>query len=1176
MKRHILPLLLAFVALHGAAQGFFNLTAQEVRLDSLLPRFTYSYPIGLHYADSAYTVEIDYPEFIEMSAADIARYHEITSDSLPEMPTVSQDMVVSRKMGSLELSFVPLVFRDGKYQKLVSFKLTVKSKPRTRMHKATAAAARYADHSVLASGTWAKIKVAESGIYQITESLVKQAGFTDINKVKIYGYGGAMQPEKIDGDYLAATDDLKEVATCTVNGRRLFYAQGPVSWESATATVRTRNPYSDYGCYFLTESDGEPLSVDSATFASSFYPAPEDYHSLYEVDGYSWYPGGRNLFDTKQIATGDSATYTLTTSGQDKTAQLSLGVTAGTTQTVSYSFNGNSLGTMNITGAADYTKGSETKKTARVNTENASSHTVTLHNTSGSGPIRLDYLTLTFATPRPMRSLSSETFSAPEFVYRITNQDHHADSAVDMVILLPTNQNFREQAERLKTIHEEKDGMRVRIVPADELYNEFSSGTPDANAYRRYLKMLYDRAETAADMPKYLILFGDCAWDNRMLTSEWKGYDPDDFLLCFESENSFSEVYCYVCDDFFCMLDDGEGASLTASDKADVAVGRFPVRTEEQAKTMVDKTINYINNENAGQWQNVVCMMGDDGNSNMHMSAADSVARMIALNYPAVEVKKVMWDAYTRVSSATGNTYPEVTKLLTEQMRKGALMMNYNGHGRADCISHEQVLKLNDFKTTTSKHLPLWVTASCDIMAFDGQTENIGEEALFNQNGGAVAFFGTTRTVYSNYNLSMNVYYTRFVLGKDDDGKRISVGEASRLAKNALITDRRDLTANKLQYSLLGDPALVLALPTLGASIDSINGQPTDSTAQTTIKAGQTVNVVGHITENGQQKSDFSGVMTATVRDVEQTIKCRLNDTTEDGASWAFTYKDRPNVLFSGTDSVSDGRFSFTFTVPTDISYDDGTGLINIYAVSNDLTQEANGVTDDFLIGGSSSTVTDSIGPSIYCYLNSPSFIDGGNVNSTPYFVAELTDEDGINATGNGIGHDLQLIIDGDMSKTYTLNDYFTYDFGSYQSGTVEYSIPELESGAHTLLFRAWDVFNNSSTATLHFNVVSGLTPECFSVSATQNPATTSTTFIIAHDRAGSELTVVLDIFDTSGRQLWEYTESGTPTTGTYALDWDLTTSGGRRLPQGVYLYRVRISCDGSSYASKAKKIIIL
>ena len=147
-----------------------------------------------------------------------------------------------------------------------------------------------------------------------------------------------------------------------------------------------------------------------------------------------------------------------------------------------------------------------------------------------------------------------------------------------MVIIIPTSQKLLAQAERLKTLHEQKHGLRVRIVPADELFNEFSSGTPDANAYRRYLKMLYDRASSAADMPRYLLLLGDCAWDNRMLSQQWQNYSPDDFLLCYESENSYSQTHCYVTDDYFCLLDDGEGESLLSSDQADVAVGRIPAR----------------------------------------------------------------------------------------------------------------------------------------------------------------------------------------------------------------------------------------------------------------------------------------------------------------------------------------------------------------------------------------------------------------------------------------------------------------------------------------------------------------------------------------------------------------------------------------------------------------------
>jgi hypothetical protein len=68
---------------------------------------------------------------------------------------------------------------------------------------------------------------------------------------------------------------------------------------------------------------------------------------------------------------------------------------------------------------------------------------------------------------------------------------------------------------------------------------------------------------------------------------------------------------------------------------------------------------------------------------------------------------------------------------------------------------------------------------------------------------------------------------------------------------------------------------------------------------------------------------------------------------------------------------------------------------------------------------------------------------------------------------------------------------------------------------------------------------------------------------------------VRLDIFDTSGRHLWTHQENGVSTDNSYQIDWDLTVDGGRRLLTGLYLYRVSISSDGSSYVSKAKKLIV-
>ena len=995
--------------------------------------------------------------------------------------------------------------------------------------------------------------------------------------MKIYGYGGNLQPEVLTEAHLRQTDDLQEVAQCVVDGKRLFYAKGPVNWEAANSTTRIRNPYSDYGYYFLTESDENPTTISQEDFLKAIYPLTDDYHVLHEVDNFAWYHGGRNLCENSPINTGSSKTYTIASPVTGTSVKLSVTASAGVNSVVKVSCNGQELGNLTISvSSMNYEQGHATNRVFSI-ANVQSSNEVTLTTMSG-GPVRLDFISLTLPNPKPAPNLQGDTFAVPEYVHNITNQDLHADGAADMVIIIPTSQNLRAQAERLAQFHRERDSLRVRIVPADELYNEFSSGTPDVTAYKRYLKMLYDRAETESDQPRYLLLFGDCTWDNRMNTVDYRQSSPNDYLLCFESENSFSETYCYVADEFFCMLDDNESLVTGAYPYerpvglADVAVGRFPVVTEAEAKVMVDKAIAYAENKNAGGWQNTLVFMGDDGNNNVHMNDVNDAALDVLSRHPGFVVRKVMWDAYVRETSSTGDTYPEVTKIVKQYQQQGALIMDYAGHGRADQISHEKVLRLTDFEQFSNQNLPLWITASCDIMPFDGPTATIGETAVLNPKGGAIAFYGTARTVYVRQNKTMNMTFLKHVLASEN-GRPNTLGEAQMKAKNEMITQGSDQTVNMLQYQLLGDPALALNIPTKNVVIDEINGIPTTDGQLPSLKAGSIARIKGHIDGD----TDFSGILTAVVRDNEETIVCKLNNTdSREGAQRAFTYKDRTKTLFNGSDSIPNGQFEFEFAVPKDINYSDASGLINIYAVNHAHTVRANGASDRFLVGGTESMGNDSIGPSIYCYLNSPSFTNGGNVNSTPYFVAQVTDQDGINASGNGIGHDLELIIDGERAKTYVLNDNFQFDFGSYTTGTTFYQLPELEPGQHTLLFRAWDVLNNSSTAQLTFNVVRGLEPTLFSVNCTQNPARDATTFIISHDRTGSTVDVTLDVFDTSGRQLWHHRESGVSTDSTYTLPWDLTVDGGQRLQTGVYLYRVSVASDGSKNVSKAKKLIVI
>ena len=923
-------------------------------------------------------------------------------------------------------------------------------------------------------------------------------------------------------------------------------------WDGDT---RVFNPYATTACYFLTEADtpSQMKIITSEAAPVADYDSFAD-HVLYEKDEYAWFHGGRNLFENVDYANSGSHTYKLSTVGSMGSERLTIAFTAAasTATTLTATVNGTALPTMTMAALSQYVYGTETVRTTDVSSlSTGSDWSIRLTSTAGN-PARLDYLALHYerllapdngyvafsqangvpacytvygnglqvmriglpgqpatlmegtqvsdaeyqvdvddASLRYVAFNPSYPFPQPTVVGTIENQNLHALDSVDMVIIVPESGKLTAQAQRLAEAHRQYDGLRVEVVRADQVYNEFSSGTPDATAYRRLMKMLYDRAETDDAAPRYLLLMGDCAWDNRMLTSAWRNYNPKDYLLCFESENSFSDTRCYVMEDYFGLLDDGEGRYLT-SDKVDIGVGRFPVTSESEARVMVDKTIAFLSNSNAGNWKNIVSVMGDDGDNNSHMRYADDVAERIISANPEMEVRKVMWDAYKRVSSISHNTYPDVTSLIKQQMSEGALVMNYTGHAATYCLSHEFVLQLEDFAAFQSNHLPLWVTAACDVMPFDGQSANIGETAVLNEGGAAVAFYGTTRTVYAYNNLHMNRWFMSYLLGTDSSGCRYRVGDAIRLAKNYMIDNDLETSnvENKLHYALLGDPALTFGAPTNRVVLDSVNGQSANKAIQ--LRAGELVRMVGHVeNREGQPLTAFDGTLSARVYDNMETVTCLNN---ADVAAGAFEYTNREKILFNGQDSVSAGRFALSFVMPVDINFSDESGRMVFYAINNELTAEANGYSENFTVGGVSE-IGDTEGPKIYVYLEDEDFENGGSVPSEPNFVALLEDESGINYSGTSLGHDLLLTVDGDASTTYILNDCYTAEFGDYRRGTVAFDIPYLSPGKHVLTFRAWDVLNNTNEVQLDFTVDTGLNPDNLRVydllgrRVTSNPA---------------------------------------------------------------------------------------
>ena len=1218
-------------------EGFFHVDWQKLPLDSILPRYTEVIPLESDFRLFDYKVRILYPEWAVMSKAEVGKM-EHWADSVAADLNIRTFVGVMRGTGQLDVDFVPVVKREGKYLKLISGRMEIRAvtKSSSPLHSSKHAKApsqvRYTRKSKLAEGRWVKIAIKDDGMYRLTSNSLRKMGFSNPQNVHLYGHGGHRMSEVSNPD--EEYDDIEEVPLYQVDGDTwLFWCNGLMHWEG---DKRIFNQYATSASYFLVEESAPSKidKVDGTKIVSGPTITSFRDHTLYEKDEFAYAQLGRNLVEEANFANNSLRTYTLSVPAEtlgNEQLEISFTASASTATTLSPEVNGTSLTAISLSAVGNYQAATGITKTYDVSQyANGKDWEVRLSSTSGHDA-HLDYIalhysrpinpgqsfvqfgcetqgeatfkfsganegtavmqlgepglpacmiegkqaagTLTFSTDDASRRFvcfqTNAAFPEPTIVGEVVNQNLHALDSLDMVIIIPESGKLESEALRLVEAHKQYDGLRCAVVRADQVYNEFSSGTPDATAYRRLMKMLYDRAEGDEDqMPRYLLLMGDCTFDNRMLTPAWRRRSPKDYLLCFESENSFSDTESYVMEDYFALLDDGEGGNLTR-EKVDIAVGRFPVTTSDEARIMVDKVVDFISNSNAGAWKNVVSFLGDDGDSNSHMRYADDVAEQVIRDCPEMEVRKTMWDAYTRVSTLSTNTYPGVVSQLKKQQEEGALLVNYTGHGAPYVLSHESVWHTSDFTSFKGRNLPVWYTAACDTAPFDGTTVNMAEEAVLTEGGGALAFIGTARTVYASNNWNLNKFFCRYIFAKDEKGHRYRLGDALRMAKASSVGTETGNPQNKLQYCLLGDPAILLGAPMNRVHLTSLTNSETGKVVEG-IKAGMPVTVEGEVRDADERLLEsFKGMVSLRVYDSMDTITCRRNDP---NIADAFVFSDRNSILYVGQDSVKAGRFKISFVVPKDIKYSNAEGRMVFYAINDRLDMEANGYYEDFVIGGTAE-ITDSIGPEILLSLNGE---PGGTVNSSPYLLARLSDVSGVNVTGNGIGHDLLLCIDNNPAWTYNLNEYYVSDFGDFTKGSLGFTIPSLPAGQHTLSLRAWDMLNNTSLAQMDFVVDASYEPALSSVGASPNPAQTHTTFFFSNDLPGTECEFSVEVFDFAGRELWRHDGVGSSKTGQYSVPWNLSLGNGSgRVGSGVYLYRITISAGDSKRVAKSQKLIV-
>ena len=751
----------------------------------------------------------------------------------------------------------------------------------------------------------------------------------------------------------------------------------------------------------------------------------------------------------------------------------------------------------------------------------------------------------------------------------VGNQDLHQEGEYDMIIV--THPLFRIYADRLAAFHLKNDGLVSKVVTPAQIYNEFSGGIPDISAIRNYVRMVYTRNREGTRPLKYLLLFGDGSYENRTPPPANPNYIPT-----YQTLNSNVNVLSFISDDYYGLLDPGEGES---TGYIDIGIGRLPVWDTTQAMILINKIEDYADPSTMGPWRNTICMVADDEDNNAHINDAESLSNLIKSVAPAFNVEKVYLDSYRQETSISGDSYPAATAAIDDKIEAGCLIFNYLGHGNELGLAHERVVRTENINSwRNGGRLPVFITASCEFSRFDDveidpgsgkitPKPSAGEMVLLNPDGGGIALLTTTRIVYSAPNYILNNKIYQYAFDKDENNEGLTLGQIVKLAKN-----NSGSGDNKRNFTLLGDPALKLAYPWHGTVVtDSVNGVHL-SLFNDTIRALSKIRFSGHIEDNnGVIPDDVNGTVYPALFDKAYKITTLAND---GGQPYEYSLQDR--MLFKGKAEVKDGIFTFTLIIPRDIDFTYGEGKISYFALAG--SKDYAGYNTDIIIGGFSNVVsTDTSGPEIRLFLNDTLFREGGITDNRPVLLALISDEGGINTTGTGIGHDIVCYTDNDRTNSAVLNNYYENDFGSYISGSLTYPLGYLDKGKHSVTLKAWDNFNNSSSETLVFFVESGGSFILDKLINWPNPVAGETRISVEHNRPEVEMSIDITIYTSGGAVVKRIIDR--QVTAGYRLNpivWDGNNQSGSRVGRGVYIYTVTITTGEGEVGRISGRMVIL
>jgi hypothetical protein len=732
-----------------------------------------------------------------------------------------------------------------------------------------------------------------------------------------------------------------------------------------------------------------------------------------------------------------------------------------------------------------------------------------------------------------------------------------AAGSSELIVIAPAL--FAEAALDLVQFKNDETQTTARLVLLEDIYLEFNAGTTDPGAIRNFLRHEYVSAES----PAMAVLFvGNGHYD-------YMGRIQGSYPMRFPAWYNTTFPNASMVDDFF--------VRLVTSTHLDMCYGRLPANSLTDVENAVEKIKVYERGEDFGFWRNRMLFVADDEHADngrvSHFETTHSrdteqlvrnfipdqfdTDRLYLFDYPSIYNPEIrVWEK------------PLAEQRLLSSLNEGAVLVSFMGHGNNTTWTHEYVFN-------ASKHFPLltgtrpsfYVAATCSWAEIDLPVGLAFPQQLINMPvGGSIGVVAATRKTSggSNENFAIDllpVFFAHFSTGTP----QLSLAEAVRIAKNA------HYDTNRRKYVYLGDPTLLPAFPKGEGLVQGIQSQ--GEFVDTLLS--QELAVLFATTYDGSnptQESVIDGLSTLVVHEAPVQRHHQFDPYSSGGQhNLSIDYVQAGPRLFRGDVHVEQGSIEASFVLPSDLSGSSETGRLRAYyqgeQMGGDLTD---GLVyyDGLHFALNPDPPVDHDAPLVQLYFNSANWREDDLVAPNSRLVARLSDESGINLTGE-IGHRIELEIDGGLP--FDLSPSFVYDVDSWREGEASFSLPSLDSGEHTASVRVFDNHNNPGYAEIIFNVLGEVHPQLRDLVNYPNPVSEETqfTFRLEGLQIDAPLEMELRVFTLRGRRIAQ--ERLALSGGSdlmWSEEWRPRDDLGNPLGRGVYFYRILLPVPATSYSA--------